>query len=362
MSDVPLNKEKKNKKCSIFGNKYFFCSGKCSINKKPLGFPFYLIIFSYDFCHTFYYIYKLINLNIFYLIILLIFTVVFILQLIQTLLTTLVDPGSFLPNTGEDNSNSSEVKLMIATIKQQDYFLKYCSTCKIARDLRVYHCPECGLCILRHDHHCPWLSTCIGLNNHKHFILLIIINLLFSIGALSILLFFLIIFNNTRFTIPEIIFIYFLLFVNLCIFLFHIVLIINHAKYICTGQTTREKIKRSKGAKNPFLLPTKCDNMKEFWESPMKYKERVVYNDKAKKFLDNNILINDYLSGNYRITKNKKIISLTLINNGFNYSKGTIEMAKNEIKEDDIDEEETSQSIKVEEEPIDTNNNISTDL
>jgi hypothetical protein len=140
------------------------------------------------------------------------------------------------------------------------------------------------------------------------------------------------------------------------------VLIINHAKYICTGQTTREKIKRSKGAKNPFLLPTKCDNMKEFWESPMKYKERVVYNDKAKKFLDNNILINDYLSGNYRITKNKKIISLTLINNGFNYSKGTIEMAKNEIKEDDIDEEETSQSIKVEEEPIDTNNNISTDL
>ena len=82
----------------------------------------------------------------------------------------------------------------------------------------------------------------------------------------------------------------------------------------------------------------------------------------AKKFLDNNILINDYLSGNYRITKNKKIISLTLINNGFNYSKGTIEMAKNEIKEDDIDEEETSQSIKVEEEPIDTNNNISTDL
>ena len=56
---------------------------------------------------------------------------------------------------------------MIATIKEQDYFLKFCYTCKIAKDLRVYHCPECGVCILRHDHHCPWLSTCIGLNNHK---------------------------------------------------------------------------------------------------------------------------------------------------------------------------------------------------
>ena len=161
MSNVPLNKEYKTKKCSIFGNKYFFCSGKFSINKKPLGFPFSLILFCYDFSHTFYYIYKFLYLSKIYLVILIIFTTFFILQLIVTLLTTLIDPGSFLPNTKEDQSNSSEVKLMIATIKQQDYFLKYCSTCKIARDLRVYHCPQCGLCILRHDHHCPWLSTCI---------------------------------------------------------------------------------------------------------------------------------------------------------------------------------------------------------
>ena len=58
---------------------------------------------------------------------------------------------------------------MIATINGQDYFLKFCKTCLIAKDLRVYHCPDCGLCIIRHDHHCPWLSTCIGLNNHKDF-------------------------------------------------------------------------------------------------------------------------------------------------------------------------------------------------
>ena len=44
--------------------------------------------------------------------------------------------------------------------------------------------------------------------------------------------------------------------------------------------------------------------MNEFWKYPMKYKERVTYNSNANKFLDNNILINDYLSGNYKITEN----------------------------------------------------------
>ena len=357
MSNVPLNKEYKTKKCSIFGNKYFFCSGKFSINKKPLGFPFSLILFCYDFSHTFYYIYKFLYLSKIYLVILIIFTAFFILQLIVTLLTTLIDPGSFLPNTKEDQSNSSEVKLMIATIKQQDYFLKYCSTCKIARDLRVYHCPQCGLCILRHDHHCPWLSTCIGLNNHKHFIFLIIINLIFSAGTLAIHLYFLISINSL-FTLVEIIFIYILAVINGCIFLFHLPLVINHAKYICQGQTTREKIKRNSGVINPFQLATNCDNMNEFWKYPMKYKERVTYNSNANKFLDNNILINDYLSGNYKITENKKVISQTLIKYGYNYSKIAIEMTNNNNNEDETDEE-TSHSIQVEE---DKNKNNSTDL
>ena len=90
----------------------------------------------------------------------------------------------------------------------------------------------------------------------------------------------------------------------------------------------------------------------------MKYKEKVTYNNNACKFLDTNILINDYLSGSYKITQNKKIISQTLIKYGFSYSKKTIEMTNNNYNEDDTDEE-TSQSIKVEE---DKNKNNSTDL
>ena len=88
--------------------------------------------------------------------------------------------------------------------------------------------------------------------------------------------------------------------------------------------------------------------MNEFWKYPMKYKERVTYNNNANKFLDNNILINDYLSGNYKITQNKKIISQTLIKYGFTYSKVAIEMTNNNNYEEDTDEE-TSHSIKVEE-------------
>ena len=357
MSSV-LTDEYKNKKCIFFGNKYFFCSGRCSINPKSLGLPIYLIFFSYDFGHTFYYIYKFIYNNLIYLIILIIFTILFSLQLFQTLLTVLIDPGSFLPDKNDDNYNSSEAKLMIATIKNQDYFLKFCYTCKIARDLRVYHCPICGVCILRHDHHCPWLSTCIGLNNHKHFIFLVIINLVFLACTLGLHLYFLIFFDSSEFTTVDIIFIYVLIVLNGNIFLFHIILFIRHMQYICTGQTTREKIKRKPGAINPFRLINKCGNWNEFWNFPMRYKERIQYNDKASKFLDTNILICDYLSGNYKITEDNKIISQTLIDKGFNYSKRTIEMAN---RTNESDEEETVESLKVDEQKFENKKEILTE-
>ena len=77
---------------------------------------------------------------------------------------------------------------MIVTINGQDYFLNFCRTCLNAKDLRVYHCDDCGLCILRHDHHCPWLSTCVSLNNHRHFIIFLIINLIYFIYNTSILM------------------------------------------------------------------------------------------------------------------------------------------------------------------------------
>jgi palmitoyltransferase ZDHHC9/14/18 len=337
MSNVNQN-EGKQEKCVLIGNKYFFNQGKYSINPKCIGLPFTLIFFIYNFIHISYYMNKLTDSTSSFLFLLILNIILFTLQILQSLNTTFTDPGSFLPNYGEDKSNTSEATLMIATIKGQDYFLKFCRTCLNAKDMRVYHCPDCGLCILRHDHHCPWLSTCIGLNNHKHFIILIIINLVFFIYNTIVLAVFVgsIVKNEKDENVYKLaavdnIFLIFLLIINASLTLFHIALLINHLIYIFTGQTTSERVRRKKGATNPFTNDSFIKNFLEFWNYPMKYKERIQYNHNASLYLDTNILICDYLSGNYYLTPDKKVISDTYVAKGYNYNKGTIELMNKSI-------------------------------
>ena len=145
------------------------------------------------------------------------------------------------------------------------------------------------------------------------------------------------------------IFLYFLLILNIVFLLFHIALLINHSIYISTGQTTSERIRRKKGAKNPFTNGNIISNLIEFWKRPMKYRERIEYNDKALKFLDTNILICDYLSGNYYMSPSKKIISQTYINKGYNYDKATIELID---KANISNEEDTNDSLKLDDQDI----------
>ena len=340
-------------KCVFIGQKYFFGEGKYSINPKCVGLPICLILFIYNFVHISYMMNKLIINTSNFIILLIIDIILFSLKIFQTLLTSLTDPGSFLPCYGEDRSNCSDAKLMIATIKGQDYFLNFCRTCLNAKDLRVYHCPDCDLCILRHDHHCPWLSTCIGLNNHKYFIILVFVNLIYFIYN-TIILMDLVFSELKKDNISELsktnnIFLYFLLILNIIFLLFHIALLINHSIYISTGQTTSEKIRRKKGAKNPFTNGNIVSNLIEFWKRPMKYRERIEYNDKALKFLDTNILICDYLSGNYYMSPSKKIISQTYINKGYNYDKATIELID---KANISNEEDTNDSLKLDDQDI----------
>ena len=348
-------------KCVYIGKKYFFSQGKYSINSRCIGLPISLALLIYIFIHTSYMMNKLIINTSSIVIILIINIILFSLQILQSLFTALTDPGSFLPNYGEDKSNTTEAKLMIATIKGQDYFLNFCRTCLNAKDMRVYHCPDCDLCILRHDHHCPWLSTCIGLNNHKHFIILVIINLIYFLYN-TIVLMTLVLSRINKERISELTkasnaFLYILLVFNGVLLLFHLALLINHGIYICTGQTTSEKVRRKKGAKNPFNNGSIIKNIIEFWKYPMKYREKIEYNDKALKYLDTNILICDYLSGSYYLTPTKKIISQTYINKGYNYEKPTIELV--DKSNSSKDEEDTDDSLKLDDPD---NNNVNDSL
>ena len=55
------------------------------------------------------------------------------------------------------------------------FFLKYCTTCNIIRDVRTFHCNKCNLCVEKHDHHCGYISNCVGAYNYKKFFIFVIL-------------------------------------------------------------------------------------------------------------------------------------------------------------------------------------------
>ena len=202
---------------------------------------------------------------------------------------------------------------MIASLNKQEFFLKYCSTCFIARDLRVFHCKYCNLCILRHDHHCPWLSNCIGFQNRKKFLFLIFIGNCYNISYGYFLLnYFFHFIKNKKFKFDFILNICLLCIIFLS-FLFQFSLSIAQTIYISTNQTTSERLRRTKNMKNPYSLNKCILNQKEFWLNPINYKNRFEYNENAKIFLQKNMLISDYIKKVDEIYPERK--SMNLVSN-----------------------------------------------
>ena len=328
-----------NKKTNYYGNKYFFLNGRCSINAKPYCLMMTIMSLFYDYIHTFYYMNVYIKDD---RILILIFIVLSTLQMTQTLLTALIDPGSFVPQLKEaiDYSLANNGSLY-ATLDNSDTTklkLKICTTCHIVRDLRV----------------CPWLSTCVGLNNHQHFIFLILINNVFFCFTLCFHTYMITKIYDFDLGVIDIMFIIFSIVMNSIFFSFQVVLIYNHTIYICTGETTREKLKRlNKNKREPFINPfrTSCriQNFKEFFFCPMRYKEHVIYSDMASKYLDTYKLINDDLGGTFEI-KDNKVMSETLIEKGYRYKLFELEMCSKTN-----DSVETSSSIN--DEKLDDDNN-----
>ena len=286
------------------GNRKFFCKGNCSYLIKPIGLILTLLLILIETNGTIY-------LTIYYsnqksLTIILIISII---EIFQIIFVGISNPGAFFPNF-ENEKNDFRTSMMIASLNKQEFFLKYCSTCFIARDLRVFHCKYCNLCILRHDHHCPWLSNCIGFQNRKKFLFLIFIGNCYNISYGYFLLnYFFHFIKNKKFKFDFILNICLLCIIFLS-FLFQFSLSIAQTIYISTNQTTSERLRRTKNMKNPYSLNKCILNQKEFWLNPINYKNRFEYNENAKIFLQKNMLISDYIKKVDEIYPERKNMNL----------------------------------------------------
>ncbi|GAB1602411.1 palmitoyltransferase ZDHHC23-like isoform X1 [Argonauta hians] len=50
------------------------------------------------------------------------------------------------------------------------YLVTWCGFCNTRKPPRSGHCYVCGCCISLRDHHCVWINNCIGANNHRVFL------------------------------------------------------------------------------------------------------------------------------------------------------------------------------------------------
>ncbi|XP_014343249.1 palmitoyltransferase ZDHHC23-B [Latimeria chalumnae] len=64
----------------------------------------------------------------------------------------------------------------------------WCALCKVLRLPRAGHCRICMACVRRMDHHCVWINNCVGEQNHRAFLLALLLFLLTSVYGISLTL------------------------------------------------------------------------------------------------------------------------------------------------------------------------------
>ena len=126
------------------------------------------------------------------------------------------------------------------------YFLKYCTTCNLIRDVRTFHCNSCGLCVEKHDHHCGYVSNCVGSYNYKKFFLFVVIGYIDITIVFFTCLHFALKFGwNLESGEEYLMFLIILIMIFVGFFEFFVFwMIVQHIQIIIVNRTTREFIKR----------------------------------------------------------------------------------------------------------------------
>lgn len=66
------------------------------------------------------------------------------------------------------------------------FFVCVCVSVSEQQPMRSKHCQTCQHCVRRYDHHCPWIENCVGENNHRWFVLYLLVELLVLLWGLHI--------------------------------------------------------------------------------------------------------------------------------------------------------------------------------
>nr|XP_045620650.1 palmitoyltransferase akr1-like isoform X2 [Procambarus clarkii] len=148
----------------------------------------------------------------------------------------------------------------------------YCSECQLASPPFSHHCRLCVECHHQTDHHCLFLNTCIAANNHWHFVVFIMSNMVLMVGFLE---------AAYRVTIPqatqgdwvdqlaahfwylmdEDMWTFLMMICNGVSLLWAIHLLNNQFQVIGSQQTTLCRLKLG----NPLTKPTHREKVKNFW-------------------------------------------------------------------------------------------------
>jgi hypothetical protein len=63
----------------------------------------------------------------------------------------------------------------------------FCRTTMVKKPLRSKFCVHTGAVVARMDHYCIWLNTTIGENNHRSFIILILLHLIAAVCGVAVI-------------------------------------------------------------------------------------------------------------------------------------------------------------------------------